>query len=150
MAQILKNARFSLPEKYNFTLLIHQSFSMKKKRFRYLLIIVCVILLGILSRQFHFIPLYVGDVLYAVMIYFIVRLFSIRTRLLRSAVISLLICFFVELLQLYRATWIVELRNTPLGHYALGQGFRWSDLIAYAAGVAIAFLSDAVKLTFKR
>jgi len=48
--------------------------------------------------------------------------------LLKSAIIALLICFSIEILQLYQANWMIEIRKTTFGHYILGQGI---DLIRY-------------------
>ena len=43
-----------------------------------------------------------------------------------------------EFSQLYRAPWIDAVRATRLGALVLGQGFLWSDLWCYAAGVTLA------------
>lgn len=112
------------------------------QRLRYILTVLLVIMLGILSRQFAFIPLFVGDLLYAIMVYFVIRTLFLRVSLPVTAVMALLFCSAIELLQLWRAAWLIEIRNTFLGHYALGQGFRFSDLLAYAIGAALALLTD--------
>jgi len=60
--------------------------------------------------------------------------------------IPLVFCFIIELLQLIDVNWLNSIRKTTLGHYALGQGFLWSDLLCYTMGVSIAFSIDiAVK-----
>ncbi len=115
---------------------------MKNKRFQYFIIISIVIALGIISRKITTLPLCIGDVLYAVMIYFIIRMLFLDRSFNQIAIISLTLCFLIEFSQLYRAVWIIEIRKTFLGHYALGQGFLWSDLIAYFLGITIAFLLD--------
>lgn len=88
------------------------------------------------------IPTFFGDTLYAVMIYFGMRMFFINLNLKKTAILALLICFAIEFLQLYDAEWMLEIRRTTLGHYALGQGFLWSDLGYYTLGVIMAFLMD--------
>lgn len=112
------------------------------KNFKYPILVLLIIILGILSRKISIIPLFVGDLLYAMMIYFIVRFFFNKNDLLKSAIIALLICFSIEFLQLYQANWIIEIRKTTFGHYILGQGFLWSDLAAYFAGVLISYSID--------
>lgn len=120
---------------------------MKNKRIRYFLIVIGIVLLGILSRQFSFIPLCIGDILYAMMAYFGLRFLNTKNRLIATAITSLLYCYSIELLQLYRAQWIITIRNTPLGHYILGQGFSWEDVLAYSFGIGIAVLLDAFLIT---
>src|SRR4051812_41583247 len=115
---------------------------MKNQSRNYFFRVVIVILLGILSRKISIIPLGVGDVLYAVMIYFIVRMLNPKTIKTTSAIIGMALCFAIECFQLYQASWIVEIRRTFLGHYILGQGFLWSDLLAYSIGVLIALILD--------
>jgi len=98
-----------------------------------------VILLGLFSRKIDFIPLLIGDVLYAVMIYFGVRFLLIYLNRIKAAMIALAICYCIELLQLYQAEWMVALRATTFGRYVLGQGFLWSDVAAYTFGTIIAY-----------
>jgi len=42
-----------------------------------------------------------------------------------------------RLSQLYQPPWIHRLRDTTLGALTLGFGFKWTDLLCYAAGVAL-------------
>lgn len=119
---------------------------MKENRFSYLLIIFTVILLGLLSRRFTPIPLFVGDLLYAVMIYFGIRFLFIDQDSRKSGMIALITCYCIELLQLYDAGWMIALRDTIFGRYVLGQGFLWSDIIAYTFGILIAYHFDKVTL----
>ena len=118
---------------------------MNRKRAHYFLIIIGIIILGILSRQFSIIPLWIGDILYATMAYFGFRLFMVNNKIVTVAVVALIYCYSIELLQLYRAEWIVAIRNTPPGHYILGQGFSWGDLLAYTIGIGIAIFADTTK-----
>lgn len=116
---------------------------LKKTRFTYLIIIVSVIILGIVSRKMDGVPLFFGDTLYAVMVYFGMRLLFIKESLKKALALALIFCFCIEFLQLYGAEWMLAIRRTTLGHYALGQGFLWSDLFFYTLGVTIAFLMDS-------
>lgn len=105
-----------------------------------------MVLLGILSRKIDAIPLLFGDILYAVMVYFGCRFLFINSDNFRKIFMPLLLCYGIELQQLYNADWIIKIRNTTLGHYVLGQGFLWSDLVCYTVGVALAFWMDVLLL----
>ena len=117
-----------------------------KKRIYYFLFICFIIIVGLVSRKIDFIPLNVGDILYAVMMYFIVRFLFVKSSKNFVAITSLLICFSIEFLQLYQDSWIVEIRSTTFGHLVLGQGFLWSDLLAYTFGILIAYILEKVSL----
>jgi hypothetical protein len=118
----------------------------KQSRFFYFLITIFVVFLGIVSRKVNGIPLCTGDVLYAVMMYFGFRILFIKCNPLKKILFPLLFCYGIELQQLYNAAWLVAIRNTTLGHYVLGQGFLWSDLVCYAFGVGMAFFMDWILL----
>lgn len=115
---------------------------MKNKRLQYFIIVLIVIATGIISRKISFIPLFIGDLLYAVMIYFILRMILIKIPIIQTAIFSLAFCFFIECFQLYQAQWIIEIRKTFLGHHILGAGFLWSDLLAYFFGTMMALTFD--------
>ena len=102
--------------------------------------------LGILSRKLNTIPLCIGDILYAVMFYFGIRILFININPTKKIIVPLLLCYTIELQQLYNAHWIVIIRDTVLGHYLLGEGFLWSDLFYYTFGVTIAYFIDAFVL----
>lgn len=114
----------------------------KNKRVLYFILIIITILLGILSRKINGIPTFFGDTLYAVMVYFGMRMIFINLYLKKTAFLALLFCFGIEFLQLYDAEWMLEIRRTTLGHYVFGQGFLWSDLGYYTLGTIMAFLID--------
>lgn len=119
-----------------------------KTRIQYFSIIFSIIILGLLSRKFDCVPLFVGDILYAVMIYFLVRFFLPKCKPKVVLIISTLICYTIELMQLYQSNWIIEIRNTTLGRLVLGQGFLWSDLIAYSFGIIVCYILE--KFIFPR
>lgn len=121
---------------------------MKKIRIYYFLLFVFIIFLGILSRKISFIPLWIGDFLYAVMIYALVRIFFPVKKASLIVLLSLLICYSIEFLQLYQGEWMIELRETLLGRYVLGQGFLWSDILAYTFGIITAFIIEKLILKY--
>jgi ABC-type Mn2+/Zn2+ transport system permease subunit len=99
-------------------------------------------ILGIVSRKISNIPLFIGDVLYAVLIYFGFRFLIVKSEKSTSLLFSLLFCFGIEFLQLVQIDWLIAIRKTTLGHYIFGQGFLWLDLICYIIGTLLAFLID--------
>ncbi|TDP01437.1 DUF2809 domain-containing protein [Flavobacterium sp. 245] len=120
---------------------------MKKSRLHYFIFFLLIVFLGITSRKISFIPLWIGDFLYAVMIYALVRIVFVYKKAIHIVLLSLLICYAIEFLQLYQGEWIIEIRKTLFGRYVLGQGFLWSDIFAYTAGILCIFFIE--KIIFK-
>ncbi|MEN0055762.1 MAG: DUF2809 domain-containing protein [Mucilaginibacter sp.] len=118
-----------------------------RPRIRYLILILSTIIAGLLSRHFKFIPLFVGDILWAQMVYFIVRFLFISKPVKFIVIGSLLFCYAIEFSQLYQAPWINELRHTLFGRLVLGAGFLWSDMLCYTVGVGIGVFIDCGKLS---
>lgn len=113
-----------------------------KARIGYFFLILVIIILGLLSRRYSAIPLWIGDVLWAMMIYFIARFFSLNSPVKNIAIAALAICCAVEFSQLYSAPWINSLRHAFLGRMLLGEGFLWGDLLSYTIGVFGAIAVD--------
>lgn len=82
------------------------------------------------------------------MIYVLVRILFINKKALQIILISLVICYSIEFFQLCQDSWIIAVRKTLFGRYVLGQGFLWTDLLAYTFGVAIAFLIEKITLKY--
>jgi len=117
---------------------------LKNNRISYIVLVVLTIILGILSRNVTGISTCIGDILYAVMVYFGMRFLLLKHNQITTVSLALLFCYGIEFLQLYKAEWMVSLRKTILGHYVLGQGFLWSDLGFYTIGVLAGYLLDLV------
>lgn len=110
-------------------------------------LLLLTIALGLASRCYtpalpSFIAAYAGDALWAAMVFWIAAFIRPRANTRTLAAVALGVSFAVELSQLYQAPWINEIRGTRLGALALGHGFLWSDLVCYAAGVALASAVD--------
>lgn len=105
---------------------------------------------GLLSRKFSAIPLWVGDVLWATMVYFILRFFLLSAPIPKIALISILISYAIEFSQIYKAEWIDNLRHTFPGRMILGETFFWGDLVSYTAGILIGVLIDILIKGFNR
>jgi len=82
------------------------------------------------------------------MIYALVRIFFPVKKASLIVLLSLLICYSIEFLQLYQGEWMIELRKTLFGRYVLGQGFLWSDILAYTFGIITAFISEKLILKY--
>jgi vacuolar-type H+-ATPase subunit I/STV1 len=108
---------------------------MKKTRIHALILVCFTIILGLISRKITIFPLWIGDMLYGVMIFFIVSFIYIKKPTRIVATISLALCYLIEFSQLYQAEWINSIRKTLPGRLVLGQGFLWSDLLAYSVGI---------------
>jgi hypothetical protein len=72
------------------------------------------------------------------MVFWLMAIVWPRASTVRLASAALAIAVVDELSQLYHAPWIDGLRATRLAALALGQGFLWSDLVCYTAGVSLA------------
>ncbi|MEN5234025.1 DUF2809 domain-containing protein [Sphingobacterium faecium] len=115
------------------------------KKIRYIFLAIITIIVGLASRKLTFIPAVTGDILYAVMVYWLSRfLFYDRSNLF-SFTTAVVFCFFIECLQLVQYPFLIYIRNNPILRLVFGQGFLWSDLIGYIVGVALAFFLDKDK-----
>lgn len=115
---------------------------MKKPRLLYAALIFSFIITGLLSRRISIIPLSTGDVLWAMMVFFIIRFLFVSSNISAIVFSGLAICFLIETSQLYQEEWINQIRQTIPGKLILGQGFLWSDILAYVAGIALASSID--------
>ena len=111
----------------------------RKLRICYLAGIAVLIALGLLSRRVRFVPAACGDALWAMMVYCCFRIVLIRKPMVISAAAALIASFAVEFSQMLKPDWLVKIRSTFLGHMLLGQGFLWSDLLAYTIGIAVIY-----------
>ncbi|GGB15021.1 ribosomal maturation YjgA family protein [Mucilaginibacter rubeus] len=119
---------------------------MPKTRITYFILTIATIIFGLLSRHFKFIPLFIGDILWAAMVYFIMRFLFISKPRMFTVVAALAFCFVIEFSQLYKAPWINDLRHTLFGRLVLGEGFLWGDLLCYVFGVGIGVGVDGLGL----
>lgn len=103
--------------------------------------------LGLGSRRFGRslpapVAAYAGDTLWAFVAFLGIGLLRPRASSCAVAIAALLFSAAVETSQLYHAPWIDAVRHTTLGALVLGQGFLWTDLVCYAAGVALGVLAE--------
>ncbi|MEG2787328.1 MAG: DUF2809 domain-containing protein [Romboutsia sp.] len=100
-----------------------------------------------MSRKFMFIfpksiAPYIGDAIWASMIYFIIRTVIPNLKIINVAFIAIIVSYSIEISQLYQADWINNIRNTSLGGLVLGHGFLYEDLIAYLIGNIASMVID--------
>ncbi|HDX9509744.1 TPA: DUF2809 domain-containing protein [Bacillus cereus] len=119
----------------------------KRNRVVYALFTIVVIILGLSSRKFafalpHLLNDYLGDALWALMIFTGFGFLFPKTETKKLAFISLMFCHGIEASQLYHAEWIDSIRATTLGGLVLGYGFLWSDVVAYTIGVGVGILCE--------
>lgn len=116
-------------------------------------LILLVIVLGLASRRYgrhwpYGLNNHPGDVLWALMVFYIwsfVRPAATTTFLAQA---SLLTCYLVEFSQLVQAPWLNAIRHTTWGRLVLGASFSWMDLGAYTLGVTAGGLLDQQRLAF--
>jgi hypothetical protein len=123
--------------------------NMKRNRLLYAVFTVVVIILGLSSRKFAFalpnlLNDYLGDALWALMIFTGFGFLFPKIETKKLAFISLIFCYGIEISQLYHAEWIDSIRATTLGGLVLGYGFLWSDLVAYTIGVGVGMLCELI------
>jgi len=117
---------------------------MRKYRVTYFIFIITTIILGLLSRHIEGIPLFIGDILWGLMVYFITRFLFIDKSIRWVSIVSLLFCYAIEFSQLYHAPWINSIRHTVIGGLVLGETFAWTDMLCYAIGVNVGGLINEI------
>jgi hypothetical protein len=120
-----------------------------RNRIVYLLSVATVILLGLSSRKYagylpEYINTYLGDALWAVMIYLFTAVLLNDRKPSQIAFVSWLFCYLIEISQLYHAPWIDAIRNTRLGGLVLGFGFLWTDIIADTMGIGVILAIESI------
>lgn len=126
----------------------------KLNRIFYLLLTVLTMFSGLLSRRLTaYIPdivdLFLGDALWALMIYFMIKMVFINFTPKKTAILGILFCFTIEFSQLYHSPWIDSIRATAIGGLVLGYGFLWTDLAAYLIGIGVGVLIEVKVLRVK-
>lgn len=119
------------------------------KRIHYICLILITICLGLASRKL-FSPtswgfLYLGDILWSALFFFIFRFLFINKTLFFNSLITIIWCFTIEFSQLYQNPWINNIRTTTLGALFLGSGFLWSDLVCYVLGIGLGLIIEVFK-----
>ncbi|AEB76463.1 DUF2809 domain-containing protein [Clostridium botulinum] len=114
----------------------------KRNRFIYGILTLGVMILGLFSKKInnvmtYIFRIYLGDSLWALMIFFGMAFIFRSMKTKKITLISLSFCYIIEISQLYHASWIDSIRKTTMGGLILGYVFSWRDLIAYAMGILV-------------
>ncbi|MDZ4757326.1 MAG: DUF2809 domain-containing protein [Bacteroidota bacterium] len=117
------------------------------KRSTYIFIALITLVIGLASRKFgnylpDFLQKYLGDAIWAMMIYWCFRFALYNKSLFYSAISAWVLSVLIEFLELYKAPWIKSIRATAIGGLILGYDFAWSDILCYTVGIALGFCSD--------
>ena len=115
---------------------------MNRSRIHYAVASLVAIALGLGSRKYReilpgFLADYAGDTLWALVVFLGWGVLFPRSATASNAAGAGLFAAAIEFSQLYHAPWIDAIRHTTLGGLVLGFDFLWSDLLCYAAGIAL-------------
>lgn len=118
-----------------------------KNRIKYFIVTIIIMFMGLLSRKIMFIfpkniAPFVGDMLWAMMVYFGFRFLFPKLNITKSLALAFLFSFSIEISQLYQAEWINNIRNTIIGGLIFGHGFLFEDLISYSIGIILGCVVD--------
>ncbi|PGZ94922.1 hypothetical protein COE51_22005 [Bacillus pseudomycoides] len=127
----------------------------KRNRLLYAIMTIIVMILGLCSRKIahmlpHILNTYLGDALWALMIFVGFGFIFKRAHTKTVALFAISFCYIIEFSQLYHASWIDHIRETTLGGLVLGYGFLWSDLLAYAIGIGIGVISELLFVKIRK
>jgi glycopeptide antibiotics resistance protein len=124
---------------------------MQKPRSRVVQIalLMLVAICGLSSRKYasylpRFLAAYTGDTAWTLAVFLAIGLLVPRLSTWSVAALALAISFTVELSQLYHAPWIDAIRDTTIGHLALGSGFDPRDMACYTMGTGIGLLIETL------
>jgi hypothetical protein len=121
-----------------------------KSRASWCLCLAGIIAAGILSRVVHIglviVDKYLGDVLYAAMVYVILRIFWMAAQSARLAVCAMAVMTVIELFQLTMIPAHLLANQHLIVRICarlMGTEFSFLDLLAYAVGIAFLYLVDS-------
>ena len=122
-------------------------FSLLKKRLFYFILTILTTLIALFIRSKwaylpDFINIWIGDYLWAVMLFWAWRMFFLGVDRLKMTYVLVVFCWCVEASQAFHRPWLDAFRETTFGGLLLGHGFLWSDIIAYTAGVVSGYFVD--------
>ena len=118
-----------------------------KHHLKYGALIALTIIIGLASRNpdvpLHpFLSTYMGDTLWALMVYWGFRFVFQHKTMAVSVIAALVFSYLIEISQFYQADWANALREYKIVGLIFGYGFLWSDVICYAIGVLFGYAAD--------
>lgn len=122
-----------------------------KQRMVYLLCLIVVVLAGVMSRVLRsgspLIDKYLGDALYAMLLYLLLSLVWPGAAPWRRGLAAYALVAAIEVFQLTRIPERMAGSGNALlrlGAVVLGTRFSWLDLLAYAVGIVAIVLADRI------
>ena len=88
----------------------------------------------------QFIRPFFGDFLAVIFVYCVLRIFN--QNILKTALLSLLIAFLIEILQYFKFIEITGLIKYKVLAILIGNSFSWLDILAYTLGFAFILLFE--------
>lgn len=113
-----------------------------RSRLTYACATILVVIPGLFTRSRWmprpgFVAEFGGDTLWALMVFWIVGLLFPAISTARAAMVAGGFAGLIEFSQMLHTPWLDGLRANWAARLVLGQGFLWSDLVCYAAGIAV-------------
>ena len=119
-----------------------------RERVRYATIAALLILVALgLRAIWAFLPfwinVWIGDFLWATMLYCLGMAVLMPADKYRFTVGLVVFCWLVEGSQSVHTPWLDAFRDTRFGGLLLGHGFLWSDIVSYTAGAIVGYVADS-------
>lgn len=117
---------------------------MLKARLIYLFILIITVVTGLVSRELSpaVVPLFVGDILWGLAVFLLIKLIFINKPINFIVIVSLIYTWATEFSQLYHASWIDSIRQTFFGKVMLGETFFIGDIASYTIGIGLGVLIE--------
>jgi hypothetical protein len=118
-----------------------------KARLFYLFLTIITIIVALFLREIwaylpFFINIWIGDYLWAVMLFWASMVVFLNFDRKKVAIGLVVFCWFIETSQAYHTPLLDAFRDTTIGGLLLGHGFLWSDIVAYTVGTISAYFFD--------
>jgi hypothetical protein len=118
-----------------------------RKRPYYLIIIIGIIILGLFSRELSsWFPKWIGDILWGLMVFFIMGFIFKDSTTRRTAIISTVFSIGIEFAKLYHTPGLDAFRHTLMGGLLLGHGFSWGNILCYITGITVGVMCERMWL----
>lgn len=118
-----------------------------RNRLYYLTLIIVVIIAGLLSRELsNWLPKWIGDILWGLMVFFIMGFIFKDRSTLHTARFSVIFSIGIEVAKLYHTPWIDAFRYTRIGGLIFGQVFSWHNILCYIIGITAGVMCEKLWL----
>ena len=110
---------------------------------KYILLTLLLLIIEITIAVFvhdQFIRPFFGDFLAIILVYCELRIF--KQNILKTALMSLFIAYFIEILQYFKFIEITGLIKFKILAVVIGNSFSWLDILAYCFGFAFILLIE--------